>query len=327
MEFDLRSAIDALDSQQVFEIANGARPASDYVFNSILPSRNENSYYIDQGSMTIKTTMAGMSGMDSRYAPGGAVTVSEFSGQTGKLTITAGLNEKMLRTLQDFLAKQGTTAASTEFIQSNALNFVNKMIAQSLLDREEWLKGQALFTGNLAWTYNGKTLSADYGVPSDNFLPQRTGSNAWDETTSKFWEDIGLLQTALKYEVVAYIAHPNTVAAIIGNAAVNKIELIDFNQNAGRFTIRKFQTIEGNTVRSTDPRDTITLVAYGKEAELLQAGGGTLTVPFCPSGAILAVGKVNNDNVFRVGQGSTEEPAPLALGYGHVAPTVEGGGR
>lgn len=327
MEFDLRSAIDSLDTQQVFDIANGARPAADYLFNSILPSRNENSYYIDEGSMTIKTTMAGMSGMDSRYAPGGAVSVSEFSGQTGKLTITAGLNEKMLRTLQEFLARQGTVAASTQFIQSNALNFTNKMVAQALLDREEWLKGQALFTGALAWTFNGKSMVANYGVPAANFLSQRTGNDAWDETTSKFWEDIAELQRVLKYEVEAYIAHPDTVAAVLGNAEVNKIELVRFDQNAGRFTIRKFQTIAGNTVRSTDPRDEITLIAYGKEAEILNAGGGTTTIPFCPSGAILAIGRVNNDNVFRIGQGSTEEPAPFALGYGHVAPTVEGGGR
>lgn len=328
MEFDLRSAIEALDRQQVFEIANGARPPADYLFNNFLPSRNENDYYVDSGSMTVKTTMAGMSGMDSRYAPGGAVSVSEFSGQTGKLTITAGLSEKQLRDLQNMLAKLGSDGARTEQIQQVALNFVNKIIVQALLDREEWLKAQAMTTGALSWTQNGKTLTADYGVPAANFLAQETGNDAWDGSASKFWDNIAELQEILDYDVRAFITHPTTLKAIMANQSVNQLQLVNWNQLTGQFTFTRYRAINGTNAPSSDPRETITMIAYGKEAEVfdLASPGATVKVPFMPTGAILAIGRANNDNVFRIGQGSTEEPEPDAIGYGHVAPTVEGSG-
>lgn len=330
MEFDLRSAIDALDRQQVFEIANGARPAADYLFNNFLPSRNMNDYYVDNGSMTVKTTMAGMSGMDSRYAPGGAVKVSEFSGQTGKLTITAGLSEKQMRDLQHMLQRMTGQNMRNEQIQRVALNFVDKIITQALLDREEWLKGQALVTGALAWTMNGKTLTADYGVPSDHFIAESTGNDAWDGTSSDFWDDIMAIQEALDYDVRAMITSPTTMKAILGNAEVNQLQLVNWNQATGQFTLRRYVNRLGQPVQSTDPRETITLIAYGKKAEVfdLDNPGSTVKVPFMSDGVILGIGNANNENIFRIDESSTDETAiePDALGYGHVAPTVEGGG-
>ena len=84
MEFDLRAAIDNLDPNEVYDIANDARPAKNYLFNSILPNRNMDTYDVEGGSMKIRTTMAGLSGMDSEYNEGGAADSTEFSGKTGK---------------------------------------------------------------------------------------------------------------------------------------------------------------------------------------------------------------------------------------------------
>ncbi len=176
MEFDLRSAINSIEQAQVFEIANGARPQSSYLFNSLLPNRNMDTYNVEGGSMTIRTTMAGLSGMDSRYTEGGAAETSEFSAKTGKMSIYSKLTERMLRQLQSTLLRLLAQRRNTvDIIAGTGLNFFNKVIVQALLDREEWLKGQALFTGKLNWTFNGKTLEADYGIPVDQFYDSTVG--------------------------------------------------------------------------------------------------------------------------------------------------------
>jgi hypothetical protein len=265
MEFDLRAAIEGLDRQQVFSIANGARPAGDYLFNTFLPNRNMNTYHVDSSSMTVKTTMAGMSGMDSRYNPGGAVKVSEFSGQTAKLTITGGLNEKQMRDLQEMLRLISGQSLRNERVQRVALNFLNKVIVQALLDREEWLKAQAMVTGALNWTMNGKTLTANYGVPADHFIPEATGTGAWDKADSTFWDDVMSIQEALDYDVRALICSPTTVKAVMGNAEVNQLQLVSWNQALGQFRFRRVVNRLGQPVSSTDPREDITLIAYGKK--------------------------------------------------------------
>lgn len=331
MDFDLRQAIESLDHQQVFEIANQARPAGDYLFNSILPNRNMDTYDVEGGSMTIRTTMAGLSGMDSRYTEGGAAETSEFAGKTGKITIHSALPEKFLRSLQNLLLRlTAQRQDTTRSIQDTGLNFVDKIINQAILDRQEWLKGQALFTGKIDWTFNGKRLYADYGIPAGNFLPARTGDNRYGGSTSKFWEDVYLIQEKLNWDVKAIILHPTTLKEVMSNAEVNKLQFVTSNPATGVFTFKRITTIGNVPQVSSDPRDTVTLIAYNKEAEIwdLTSPGKTKKVPFCPIGAMLGIGSPVSSNVFVVGEGSTEaQTSPVQIGYGHVAPTVEGGGR
>lgn len=332
MEFDLRQAIENLDQTQVFEIANGARPPAEYLFDAILPSRNMDTYDIDGGSMTIKTTMAGLSGMDSVFAEGGAAEETTFSGKTGKMTITSVLPEKFLRQLQQMLLRLTAQSQPTEqAIQDTGLNFVNKIIVQAMLDREEWLKGQALFTGGIDWTFNGKRLEADYGIPSDNFLPARTGNNKYAGSTSKFWEDYYSAQEILDWDIRAVIMHPTTLKAIMSNSDVNQLQIAQSDQFNGVFTFQRLVSRGGNTVLSSDPRDQTTIIIYNKEAEIwdLDNPGQTTKIPFCPVGGVLYLGAPRSNNAFVVGEGGTQPPiteSPLAIGYGHVAPTTEGGG-
>ena len=52
----------------------------------------------------------------------------------------------------------------------------------------------------------------------------------------------------------------------------------------------------------------------------------TKRVQFAPSGKLLYVAN-NRRNGYRVGEGSTPDPVrDMALGYTHIAPTVEGNG-
>lgn len=332
MNFDLRQAIETLDQTSVFEIANLARPASDYLFNSILPNQNMETYDIDMGTMTIRTTMAGLTGMDSNYTEGGAVEESVMQGKTGKMAIRARLPEKLLRDLQQMLLRISARGAdNTTVIQENGLNFVNKLVVQALLDREEWLKGQALFTGAIDWTFNGKRLLADYGIPAENFLTSRTGNDAYNGSTSKFWVDWYAAAELLDWQVSAAIAHPTTIKAIMANADVNGLQFVTSDPQTGVFQFARLVSRAGNTMVSSDPRDFITLISYNREGEIwdLDNPGATIKVPFCPIGKILFVGAPVVDSTFIIGEGSTMEPmlnTPVRIGYGHIAPTTEGGG-
>jgi hypothetical protein len=334
MDFDLRQAIENLEESTVFELANAARPPEDYLFNAVLPSINMDTYDVANSTMTIRTTMAGLTGMDSKYASGGAAELSEAVGKTGKIAITSDLPEQFLRQLQNLLLRLTAQRQSTvESIQETGLNFVNKVIVQAILDREEWLKGQALFTGAIDWTFNGKRLQADYGIPSGNFLTPRTGNDAYGGTTSKWWVDYYAAQEILNWKVSACIMHPTTLKAIMANSEVNQLQFVTADPATNTFVFQRLVTRGGNTVISSDPRDFITIIAYNKEGEIWDTDnpGATIKVPFCPVGGVLWLGERIDaaSNFFVVGSGGTLPPLlenPVLMGYGHVAPTVEGGG-
>lgn len=325
MNVNFLEAIAALGQNAAFRIANAARPPANYLFSTLLPEENRNSYYVDSGTMTVRATMAGLVGMDSPFPPGGMAETSVFLEQSAKIAIDVGLTEKTLRAIQEMLVQVQIAAGNTkEALAQEALNFLNKVVIQAMLDRAEWLRGQALVNGAIDWTFNGLNLEVDYGIPSANFLTPRTGNDAYGGSTSKFWTDVRNAQTALRYSVRAVIAHSDTINEIVDNDA-NAINILA--QSVNGFSIRKYKTMGGNTVPSEDARETIQLVAYDEEGEIFDPSNPsqTILVPFMTRGKLLFVGN-NNRSGYRVGQGSTDDPTQdLALGYTHIAPTVEGG--
>lgn len=327
MNFDLRSALAALQQGTVFQIANQARPGSNYLFNSILPEETRFSYQASSGNMRIRATMAGLVGMDSPFPEVGAIEVSEFSEETAKLASRLRLPEKALRELQEMLFRLQAAGGNTvQAIQQTALNFVNHLIVQPHLDSMEWLRGQALTTGMIDWTFNGKRLLVDYGIPAANFLPARTGANGYAGATSAFWSDIRKLRSILKQSVRVFLMHSDTKEMILANPN-NNIKLLNEDTNAGTFSIVRYTTVGGNTIESADPRDRGTFVTYDEEGEVwdLANPGKTLQIPFMSRGRILAIGSFNARR-FVIGSGSTPAPTPVQLGYTHLAPTVEAGG-
>jgi hypothetical protein len=325
MYLNFIEAIAALGPDAAFRIANAVRPPTNYLFNTLLPERNMSSYYIDSGNMTVRATMAGLVGMDSPYPPGGMVEVSTFLEQSAKMAIDVPLHEGTLRQIQEMLNLVAGGGGNTkEALSQEALNFLSKVIVQALMDRAEWLRGKALVTGAINWTFNKKNLLVDYGVPAANFLTSRTGNDAYNGSASKFWTDVRAAQRALRYSVRAVIAHSDTINAIVDNTVNNALIV---SQSVGGMTLRRYKDVAGNTVPSADTRDAITLIAYDEEGEIFDPTdpSSTITVPFMPTGKLLFVGN-NNRSGYRVGQGSTDDPTEdVALGYTHVAPTVEGG--
>lgn len=333
MDLNFAGALESLGPNAAFRIAKAARAPGDYLWNSFLPDREEFSYYADSGNMVVRPTMPGLVGMDSPYPPMGNVTVSSFMEESAKLAGTVPLTEKTLRKLQDMMLRLGLgSTATNERLVEEALNFLQTVIIQPHMDVREWLKGQAIAYGEIDWTFNNKNLVIDYGIPEDNFLTMRTGTDAYGGSTSKFWDDVRALRRLLrKYSRVVFVAHPDTVDAAQYNPANN---MATINEGDGSITFRRFvESSAGATagVFSADATDTVTLVKYGYEGEILNPAmpSSTITLPFLDRGKLVAIGLGRRAGGYVVGQGAVaEDPnSNLPFGYGHVAPTVEGGGQ
>lgn len=320
-------ALRQLPEEDVLLVAREARPTSDYIWETILPDRPRRSYYVSNKAMSVKTTMAGMVGMDSPYTPGGAVSTSTFLEQTTKLSLTISMGEQLLREIQDYFGPDGDPKA----LAQEALNFYRKVCIQGVLDRMEWMRGEVLRTGVLDWTYNGLNVNVDYGIPAANILTLRTiaGTDAYHLAGSGFWEDVASVHSLLKdYNSIVGIAHPNTIDAIVSQPANNIV--VTGRTDNGRITLQRWVDRLGNPVESSDYRDRLTLVAHSAEGEYIDTSsifdGTTTTVPFCKPGFITWVASGNAPG-YRLGDGATTEPRnSLELGFTHIAPTVEGGG-
>lgn len=323
MEFSFSNALASLPRDAVIRILNEARPSSQYLFNSILPEQNRAEYFVSSGKLRVVSAMAGLAAMDSPYPPTGLITSSTFLEESAKLANQVMFSEKAQRELITMINAMGLSGArQTETILQEVLNFVDAVIRQPHIDAMEFLRGQALSTGALDWTFNGKHLSVDYGVPVGNKLSKRTGNDAYGGSTSKFWTDIRAAQRLLKYNVRAWIAHPGTIDVIISNSA-NNIRVTAQNLQVGTTSITK---LVGSTEQaSSDARDSLTLIGYGLEGEVIDPDDTTKTItkPFLPPGIIVAIGN-NQNRGYVVGAGS-RPPSENTLGYTHIAPTVEGG--
>jgi hypothetical protein len=327
MEFSFLEALEKLGRNAAFRIVNEARPSSDYYFETLLPERRMSSYYVESGFMTIRATMAGMVAMDSPYPPGGAVEVSKFLEKSAKIALHNKLTEAALREMQEILREMGLAGAPrTDFIANEALNFLEKVILQGMMDTDEWLRAQCLIYGKLDWQFNDLDLQVDYGVPASHFLPARAGNDRYNanHVNNKFWEDHYAALKLLRYNVRAIVAHTDTVLQIVNTDQLK----LDVSQSGSVFTLRRYRTRGNGEVISSDSRDSLTIVAYDGEGEVLDPADTSKTkrIQFVPDGKLLYVGN-NRRTGYRVGEGSTPDPVrDMALGYHHMAPTVESGG-
>ena len=325
MLFSFLAALLTLGPDAAFRLINQARPAASYLFASILPERPMRSYEIKNGAMTVRSTMAGLVGMDSPYPPSGVVDASTFLERSAKIANQVVMSEEAIRTLQDLLMYLQLSGASTnERMVEEVLNFSNALLIQPHLDVAEWLRGQALCTGAISWTYNGLKLSVDYGIPAGNKLTHRTGNDAYSGSASKFWEDIRTQGKLLrKASRIIRIAHPDLIEDIIANS-VNNVRVI--SEDATQISLQRMISQNGTNTPSSDARDAVQIIKYGLEAEVLDPTDTSKTklVPFHVKTKLIAVGAGVNTG-YVVGAGS-RQPQAYELGYTHLAPTVEASG-
>ena len=325
MFFSFLVALATLGPDAAFRLINQARPAASYLFASILPERPMRSYEVRNGAMTVRTTMAGLVGMDSPYPPTGMVDASTFLEKSAKIANQVVMSEQAIRTLQELLMWLQMSGQSTnERMVEEVLNFSNALLVQPHLDTAEWLRGQALATGAISWTFNGLALSIDYGVPSGNKLTARTGNDAYAGSASKFWTDIRDQGKKLRKAArIIRIAHPDLVEDIVANS-VNSIRVL--SEDSGQITVQRMIAQNGTNTPSSDARDTVQIVKYGLEAEVLDPtdSSKTKSVPFMPKTKLVAIG-TGAQNGYVVGAGS-RPVQDYELGYTHLAPTVEASG-
>jgi hypothetical protein len=174
----------ALGANAAFRIMNAARPAADYLLATFLPERNKPTYQAKSGTMTVRTTMAGLVGTDSPYPPSGSSSRRlQRAGREDRQPCRA-LGNGAARAAGAPQALQGNAEIAANTVRDTALNFLDKLVTQAHLDAMEYLRGMALSTGALDWTYNKITLQVDYGVPAGNIFPQRTGTAGYGGTAS-----------------------------------------------------------------------------------------------------------------------------------------------
>jgi len=328
MDITFSQAIEQLNKEAqsgdaAFEVIKDARPPQDYFLQSILPERNIPSYKVENGDMVIRSTMAGSVGMDSEYPEGGVITASSFLKGTEKIGNAVTLPEKALRNLQATLNSGGSIDMAQE-----ALNFLDKMILQPHFDTFEYMRGQIFTTGKINWTFNKKTIDVDYGVPAGNILANNTGTASYDQSASKFWDDMVEIQALLGYDVAKYIMHQATFSAIIGNS-VNDITVTEKRSVPYGAEYDISRLVGNDKTVTNDAREQLTIRTYNMEGELIDESdpSNTIKKPFFTAGKVTAIG---NDQArgYRPGQGSADDSAfENALGYTHIGPTVEGGGQ
>ncbi|HYC32006.1 MAG TPA: major capsid protein [Gemmatimonadales bacterium] len=312
-----------------FRIINQARPANDYLLASFFPERQLPSYFVRAGAMTIRPTMAGLVGADSPYPPTGLADIATFIASTAKIANTVPVTEMFLRDLHAFLATLGSDQQRDEAVLQFVLNFSQKMLAQPHMDRMELLRGEMITTGAIDWTFVGKNLAVDYGIPAGNKLTHRTGNDAYHGSASKWWTDYRAGRAILQQRVLAALAHPDTIEAIISNT-VNNVILTAQDLATGTVSfVRNTGTLGTAQIPSSDVRERTTLVGYGKEGEILDPDnpGETIAVPFFPRGKVVLLGQPGDAGTGEGLGGATEdEQTGLELGYTHIGPTTESGG-
>lgn len=332
MEFNFAAALEDIGQAGLVQIANDARPPGVYMFADILPERLMPVYHVENASMIVRPTMAGLVGMDSPYPGGAVMEMSSFMEETAKIANEVGLTEKAIRTIQGILQTlRGTETSLTDRLVDEALNFYNLVIIQPHLDAFEWMRGQVLCQGKLDWTYNGKELLVDYGIPAGNYLPVRAGNEAYHMPGSLFWQDIRTLRRLLRHNVRVILSHSETLDGIRYNLA-NQMGVIAEGDNT--ITFRRYLRNDAGAALpgqfSPESSDVVTIVTYDREGEVLNPAdtSTTLKLPFMQRGMLLAIGN-NTETGYIPGRGAQEDDPEdgNALGYTHLAPTVENGGR
>lgn len=315
-------------------LANVPPNPTEYLFERFLPTVQRTEYEAQAGGMTINTVMAGHVGMDSPYPQGSSIQLSSFSEKTAKLAQAITLPEQAHRELQRFLnlARLGQLGTTTpaDLMSEAGLNLFEKGVVQALDDTREYLRASAIMKGKIDWTFGGRKLLVDYGIPSANKPAKRTGNDAYHGTSSKFWADYRDGQRKVG-GADAVVVSENTLNAIIDNPA-NKIRVESDTESAERNIrtvtfVRSVQTADGiNVGDDRDARYRGTLIAYRRSGLIIDptAPGATIGVQMVPDGVMAFIG--SNNAAQLISTTGTALPQ-RRLGYYHVAPTVEGSYR
>lgn len=322
--------------RQLIQIANTSPDAAEYISERWLPRVQMPDFDVEAGQMEIQTVMAGHVGLDSKLPKGSALQLSNFKGKIAKFGQSLELGEEEARQLHKYLlmAQAGQAAGRTvqDFMGEAGLNLYTKGPVQACDDTAEYLSLQALTKGKIDWTFNGRRLFVDYKVPAANRV-SLTGAQRLSGPESGFWAMLSRGEKAIKGSVGVLMSQ-NTLQEVLDNP-VHRIEILSDvyspQRNVRTVRIRKLPRMVANadgtigyTAETTSDQSTsATLIGYGREGQIVDPTeqGETIGVPMVADNVIALIGR--NDSRQLVSLSGTPIPEN-ALGYVHVAPTVEG---
>jgi hypothetical protein len=332
MKFTFAEIINALNTESkrqnyAFDVALGLNPPSDYKFiTEVLPMQNKPDFHIAGGSMRLFVGMAAPVPMDSTPPKLGQMEASTFSEETAKFGGRIDMIEKDQRELMSNMANLSLTGASDSevrgLLSNKALAFAS-MFPRAHWSTMEYLATRAIQDGALAIQVNGAPVNVNYGFPSGTIFTERTGTSAYNGSASVFWNDIKLVYDRLSNP--RFIMNSNTWRAI-ASQAFNSLDVV--GDSFGM--TRTFQKFRGSLERqSSDPRERMTAQIYDGSGALINYDnvGGVTNHQYIDDGKIICIGEPKPDG-FTLDLSGTDDPTnEWALGYTHIAPTVEGLGR
>lgn len=352
MEFSFLDIINMLNTALpagdnfAFRMARAATQPSDYLFERIMPSMNKNTWHTSGGTMTITPTILGDVSMDTPYPPMGVMEAATFFEKIGKFAGMMFFNEEQQKELLDIInglriessmdRRDGFGDINTQFnmvretgradgntingARINAVLGISNSIQKSHWDTREYLRGEALTEGLINYTFNNIKMEIDYKIPAAN-VDTYSGNNRFDQSTSKFWDWV--------FKVFRTMVNPqffmnSTSYYEIANNPANQI--VNFELQG---TVRSMIRYRDNVIQQKrDSREQIQVNIYDKAGSIMNAAAKTLvSKPFLKGKRIFAVGDLNTSEIELSLGGMTDPDDQLRLGYTHIGPTIEGGGR
>ncbi len=309
---------------KIYQLTRQYNPSKDkpYLLLRFLPEIEKASFSVNGGSIAIYPTMAGLVGTNSNYPPAGESQIRAFFQSTAKVGMSYVMDENMLRGMREHVDGKFASDGGdkTKILAREMVSFYQSMVLGSLHSTTEWMRGRAL-CGAIEWAYNGVKLTVDYNIPAGN-KRDRVGGEAYDQDGSKFWEDTNAARAALDGDIKTVLMNNKTFDGIRQNPA-NKITTLELDDENNRYLLQKRKD---NDDLSEDIAHKLVVTVYNRSGLKIvpgKTGEGAKTekVRFIPDGKTIFIGAQDTE-AYRIGQ---EERAPDAIGYTHIAPTIEGG--
>lgn len=329
-----------------WRMAQNANPPSELLFNQMMPRENKNSWNVNGGTMTMTPTILGDVAMDAYPAPMGNLEATIFSENVSKFGGQMFFNEQQQREFiqaeQDIrlnasyagrdaagnmesqirmLAETGRADNSTiNGARINRILGIVNTIFASHYQTSEWLAGEALTEGKIVYTFNGLSQSINYNIPSTNFF-EYSGNDRFDQSASKWWTFVRAVNRIL--DSPQFYMNSNSYYDIVEND-VNKIQEIAIDGTVRRMTKYRDDAI----TQKRDANESLSVNIYDKAGSVMDVNTKTLkSLPFLKDKRVVVVGELNQSEIQLDLGGVTDPDNNLRIGYTHVGPSVEAGGR
>lgn len=330
-----------------FRLARNANMPQDYLFNRMLPRENRATWHTTGGTMTITPTILGDVAMDSDPAPMGNLAATLFSENISKFGGQMFFNEQQQRELiqmedearlnalrngmgggagdidGQFRMFAETGRADNGTVNGRRINTllgIVKSIQISHWNTSEFNAGEAMTEGKLQYNFSDLEMNIDYKIPTTNIFDY-AGNDRFDQSASKWWTFVRAVNRILKNPM--FYMNSNSYFDIVDND-VNKIQEIDITGNVRR--LRKYR--DDAIVQKNDANERMSVNIYDKAGSIMDVESKSLvSKPFLKDKRVVVVGELQAD-VIELTLGGMEDPDNnLRVGYTHIGPTVEGGGR